>query len=164
MNRAALAGGAIVEVSIARRRLFSSLSSGRRNFSSFKTAAMRYFTSTYVAISSGFRSPRMALGGLMAKNRQAEPAKGSTYRLCFWVQNVWRIDNRRRLLPAHRKKGAQSCLGDSGAASGIPIRSIHHSVNRRKLLKAVARRRLEGPALTTVCSVCAPLTHERSTE
>src|ERR1039458_3651261 len=90
MNRAALAGGVIVEMSIPRRRLYSSLSAGRKVFSSFKTASIRYFTSIYVAISSGFRSPRIALGGLMAKNRQAEPANGSTYRLCFFVQKVWR--------------------------------------------------------------------------
>src|SRR5580704_9373283 len=127
MNRAARAGGVIVEMSISRRRRYSSLSSGRRVFNSARTAAIRYFTSIKVAISSGFRSPRMAFGGLIAKKRHAEPTNGSTYRLCFDVQNVCRIGSRRRLLPAHRKNGEQSCVGGTGASGGI-IMLLNHIV------------------------------------
>src|ERR1039457_1484098 len=88
MNRAARAVGVSVAVSRERNRLYSFLFAVPRLSSFFRTSAIRYFTSMYVAISSGFRSPRRAFGGLIAKNRHAEPANGSTYRVCLAVQKV----------------------------------------------------------------------------
>ena len=62
-------------------------------------------TARYTSINSLLLSPRMAADGAISKNRQADPANGSTYRLCSTVQKGASRDNCFRLLPAQRRNG-----------------------------------------------------------
>src|SRR5258708_10750618 len=77
----------------------------RRPFNEAETASGDRRIALYVAISSALMSARMAFCGLSEKKRQAEPAKGSMYRVawagiyCLIAGSNW------RLLPAQRSNG-----------------------------------------------------------
>ena len=119
MKRAARAERRHVEMSIARRRIYSSLSSGAQRLQFFQDGTDPVFHFYVCCDQLGVQVAKDRLRRLDRKEQACRTREGLNVAFVFFVQKVCRTGNSRRLLPAHRKKGAQSCLGAGVSSGGI---------------------------------------------